>query len=330
MVQLTDGRSRKLTALERFDPSRHLPKGARIYRRDQLSSQGVSTTGRSEPYNFEGRVFKCAKGAQWRVSRAGLDRLAELGRLEALEGQSSLMWKRFEEEVPGRRINNVWAAQMAAQRKVYVVQTALKPIQRALLMTSDPGDLIFDPTCGSGTTAFVAEQWGRRWISCDTSRVAIAIARQRLATASYRFYLLARPEEGVASGFSYKSVPKVSAAILAYDKPAPKTVLYDQPLIDTKKARVTGPFTVEAVPAPTVRPIDNAVNEVPVEVADTSVARSGDTQRHVEWRDELLKSGIRGKGGQKLTFARFETLPGTRWLHADGDLRPPPLNIKFT
>ena len=180
MVELSDGLRRKPTPEERFDPDRYLPKDARIYQRMPLSSRGLSTTGRSDPYEWNGRVFHCPVGQQWRVSKEGMDRLAELGRLEALEGQTSLRWKKYEDEVPGRQLHNIWAASMSADDKRYVVQTAIKVIQRAILMTTDPGDLVFDPTCGSGTTAHVAEQWGRRWITCDTSRVAIAIARQRL------------------------------------------------------------------------------------------------------------------------------------------------------
>ena len=196
MVELPDGQCRKPTPEECFDPDRYLPKDARIYRRMPLDSQGVSATGRSEPYEYDGRVFRCSRDGHWRVSKEGMDRLAELGRLEALEGQASLMWKRYEAEVPGRRINNIWAAPMSPTDKRYVVETAAKGIQRCILMTSDPGDLVFDPTCGSGTTANVAEQWGRRWITCDTSRVAIAIARQRLMTANYDYYELAHPERG--------------------------------------------------------------------------------------------------------------------------------------
>ena len=160
MVELPDGQPRKLTPEERFDPDRYLPKGARIYQRMPLSSRGLSTTGRSGPYEWKGRVFHSPAGQQWRVSSEGMDRLAESGRLEALEGQTSLRWKKYEDEVPGRQIHNIWAASMSPDDKRYVVQTATKTIQRCLLMTTDPGDLVFDPTCGSGTTAFVAEQWG--------------------------------------------------------------------------------------------------------------------------------------------------------------------------
>ena len=320
MVELSDGQPRKLTPEERFDPDRHLPKGARIYRRMPLNSQGVSTTGRSEPYEWNGRTFHCADTQQWRVSRAGLDRLAQLGRLEALGGQASLQWKRYEDEVPGRRIHNIWAAQMSPNNKRYVVQTATSAIQRCILMTTDPGDLVFDSTCGSGTTAWVAEQWGRRWIVCDTSRVAVTIAKQRLMTASFDYYELAHPQESVGAGFRYNSVATVSAKTLGYDEPPREVALYDQPVVDRTKARVTGPFTVEAVPAPVVEPLDEIV-EAEGQPADNSVARTGETRRQGDWRDELLKTGIRGKAGQRVSFAWLEPLPATRWLHARGETR---------
>ena len=321
MVELADGQRRKPTREERFDPDEYLPKGARIYARMPLDSQGVSATGRSEPYEYDGRVFHCSQTGHWRISKEGMDRLAELSRLEALEGQTSLRWKKYENEVPGRPINNIWPAPMSPTGKRYVVETATKVIQRCILMTTDPGDLVFDPTCGSGTTAYVAEQWGRRWITCDTSRVATALAKQRLMTANFDYHDLARPDDGVGGGFRYRSVPKVSAKTLAYDEPPAKVVLYDQPEPDRSKARVTGPFTVEAVPAPTVLPLDE-VAERDALPADDSVARSGPTIRQGDWRDELLKTGIRGKGGQRIGFVRLEPLPGQRHLHAEGETRP--------
>ena len=325
MVELPDGQRRKPTTEECFAPDTYLPDGARIYARMPLDSQGVSTTGRSEPYEWNGRVFHCGKDRHWAISSKGRDRLAELDRLEALEGQDSLRWKRYADEVPGRPINNIWAAPMSPTDKRYVVETATKAIQRCILMTTDPGDLVFDPTCGAGTTAYVAEQWGRRWITCDTSRVAIAIARQRLMTVNYDYYELAHPQEGVGAGFRYRSVATVSARTLAYDEPPNETMLYDQPHSDRRKARVTGPFTVEAVPAPVVTTVDEIMDAPPapdVSTADLSIARSGETLRQSDWRDELLKTGIRGKAGQRISFARLEPLPGTRWLHAEGETRP--------
>jgi very-short-patch-repair endonuclease/DNA modification methylase len=198
--------------------------------------------------------------------------------------------------------------------------------------------------CGSGTTAYVAEQWGRRWVTCDTSRVALTLVRQRLMTAVYDYYELAHPEEGVGSGFKYKTVPHVTLRSIANNpeiregmsrqqidaaiaRHAPQETLYDQPYVDRGITRVSGPFTVEAVPAPAVRSVEDIIETSEVsktsEVwADTSVARSGETLRQAEWRDELLKTGIRGKAGQRIRFARLEPLPGCRWLHADGETQP--------
>lgn len=323
MIELPDGQCRKPTPEECFDPDRHLPKDARIYRRMPLDSQGVSMTGRSEPYEWNGRVFRCGNDRHWAISKEGMDRLSELNRLEAQEGQTSLMWKKYEDEVPGRRINNIWAATMSPSDKRYVVETATKAIQRCILMTTDPGDLVLDPTGGSGTTAYVAEQWGRRWIACDTSRVAITIARQRLMTANFDYYELANPDEGVGTGFRYHSIATVSARTLGYDEHPSEVMLYDRPRTERGKARVTGPFTIEAVPAPAVKSIDEITTQDATPLpADESIGRSGETQRQGDWRDELMKTGIRGKAGQRISFARLEPLPGTRWLHVEGETRP--------
>jgi adenine-specific DNA-methyltransferase len=190
-------------------------------------------------------------------------------------------------------------------------------------MTTDPGDLVMDVTCGSGTTAFVAEQWGRRWVTCDTSRVALTLAKQRLMTAVFDYYELAHPDEGVGSGFKYKTVPHITLKSIANNEPPAQETLYDQPYIDNTKTRVTGPFTAEAVPAPMVKSIDEiGEGEKPVERADESIARNGETLRQSEWRDELMRAGIRGKNGQMILFSRVEPMPGTRWLHADAETKP--------
>ncbi len=332
MVECPDGRTRRLTPEERFDPDGHLPEEARLFKGEQLMSQGYSTTGRSESYEWQGRVYPCPETLHWRVSPAGMDRLADKKRLFTT-GTTTLQWKWYEDEVPGRRINNLWHRQMSAYGKRYVVQTAPSVIQRCLLMTSDPGDLVLDPTCGSGTTAYVAEQWGRRWITCDTSRVALAIARQRLMTATFKYYELAHPNEGVDSGFKYRSVSKVSAAILAYDEPERRTTLYDQPEVDRGKHRVTGPFTVEAVPSPRVidparagefeepehpgaqHPPPAGEDSAP---ADSSVARQGESSRQTRWTDELRQAGIRAKHGQRIRFTRLEPL-ASQHVHAVGE-----------
>ena len=335
---------------------------------------------------------------------------------------STMRFARYFNDFPFMPINNVWDDTRQsgfADAKVYVVQTSSKAIERCILMTTDPGDLVLDPTCGSGTTAYVAEKWGRRWITCDTSRVAITLAKQRLMTASFDYFALRYPNEGLRGGFIYKTVPHVTlksiannaeidaiyermhpaiaaaladlnAALHAHAPPAPFPVtegarkgqklalgqpgqdllewevpfdlppdwpaalqaplaafhtarqkmqaemdrsiaahadsetLFDQPERDKGKLRVCGPFTVEAVPFPTVLSLDElpalAGQGLEADLADNSLARSGHTSRQHTWRDELLKTGIRGKGGQMLRFAELEVLPGTASLHASGHL----------
>ena len=244
----------------------------------------------------------------------------------------------FADDYPVIQITNQWTDTQGAIGKTFAVQTAHKVIQRCLLMTTDPGDLVFDPTCGSGTTANVAEQWGRRWITCDTSRVSFTLAKQRLMTAIFDYYELAHPNEGVGSGFNYKIVPHITLGSIANNpdikkgmtqteidaaiaRHAPQETLYDQPLVDRGRRRVTGPFSVEAVPAPSVKPIHDVYDAEPL-LADDTVARSGETLRQSDWRDELLRTGIRGKAGQFIRFARLEPLPGYRHLHADGESLP--------
>jgi adenine-specific DNA-methyltransferase len=380
-------------------------------------------------YQFHDSSFECGQARHWKTKNpSGLNRLAMSGRLIGLASQ--LNYIRFLEDFPLSPLTNVWndtgsAGYSNQDPKRYVVQTDTSVIERCLLMCTDPGDLVLDPTCGGGTTAYVAEKWGRRWITCDTSRVAITLAKQRLMTASYDYYALRYPHEGLKGGFIYKTVPHVTlksiannpeidsiyerlhpgidAALaelnagLAVEPPAnPFTVsdgarkgqklalgkkgvallewevpfdypadwnpeaqplfaafhsarqkmqaemdrsiaaqadnetLYDQPEKTKNKLRITGPFTVEAVPFPTVLSLQEHATHVPQgpeanlasnsALADMSVARSGNTSRQHTWRDELLKAGIRGKGGQMLKFAELEVLPGTTCLHASGHL----------
>jgi len=317
-VRLSDGTHRKMTDEERGDWSK-LPEGARVYRRDNLTS--TSSAGESsEPYEFEGRQYSPGKGG-WKTSKDGLKRLAQAQRLEAYG--TTLSYRRFVDDFPYYRLTNLWSDTVTggfAEQRYYVVQTTSKVIARCMLMATDPGDLVVDITCGSGTTAVVAEEWGRRWITCDTSRVAATLAKQRLMTATFDYFQLARPDEGVGSGFVYKTIPHVTLKSIAKNEQAPQETLYDQPLVDRAKVRVTGPFTVEAVPAPVVKPLD-AIQPDVTQPADVSVARSGETKRQDEWRSELLKTGIRGKGGQRIAFVRVEPLPGTRWLHAEAETK---------
>ncbi|MDT7920758.1 MAG: site-specific DNA-methyltransferase [Meiothermus sp.] len=212
-VQLPDGVRRRLTSSE-FESPTGLPEGVRVFKADNLTSQEAGTTTFSYP--FEGRVFHCGQNRHWTTEYDGLERLRYAERLFATG--NTLSYVRFLDEVPTRPLTNIWTDTSIAgygDPKVYAVQTNTKVVERCILMTTDPGDLVFDPTCGSGTTAWCAEKWGRRWITCDTSRVALAIARQRLMTAKFDYYELREPGRGPAGGFNYETVPHVTLESIA-------------------------------------------------------------------------------------------------------------------
>ena len=200
-ARLADGTERALTRDELLDPSR-LPEDALVYRVDNLTSQSV---GRAKgegaaswfPVAFRGRTFRPSDRVRWKTNEIGMARLKAANRLSATD--SGLYYIRYFDDFRALSDDNVWGdtgiAGFASEKR-YVVETSAKVVQRCLLMATDPGDLVLDPTCGSGTTAYVAEQWGRRWIALDTSRVALALARARIMGARYPYYLLADSAEG--------------------------------------------------------------------------------------------------------------------------------------
>jgi adenine-specific DNA-methyltransferase len=356
-VQLPDGTRRYLTTEERSNPKR-IPTGARIYSLDNFTSQSV---GREKgegaacwfPIELGGKEYRPSMQSRWKTNEDGVKKLLLAGRLEATAER--IGYVRFLEDFPVFPINNLWADVGASfmADKVYVVQTVPRVVQRCILLTTDPSDIVMDPTCGSGTTAYVAEQWGRRWITCDTSRVALTVTKQRLMSSVFDYYELAHPEEGIGSGFRYRTVPHIMLRSITNNpeiregmsedqveslirKYADKEALHDQPYVDRERARVSGPFTYEAVPAPTVRSLDDIdlgtataktqesladLRDAAMPLLDASVSRKGATLRHSEWRDELLKTGLRGKSGNQINFSRVEPLAGTRWLHADAETK---------
>ena len=328
------GELRRLTPEEKKDFSR-IPTDCKIF---GTVSQWAPSFSEANvyPFEFEGKKYVPPPGQCWITSKEKMGILARINRLY-VEGDFP-RYVIYHDDFPYRKLTHPWHDTAPAQQKKFVVETNEGVVARCVLMTTSPGDLVLDPTCGSGTTAYVAEQWGRRWISCDTSRVAITLAKQRLMTASFDYYDLAHPGEGVGSGFKYKTVPHVSLRSIANNPDiqegmtraqidaaiahhAPQETLYDQPLVDSTKKRVTGPFTTEAVPAPAVRSVDDLLEDGP-QPTDASIARGGETLRQSDWRDELLKTGIRGKAGQRIRFARLEPLPGARYLHANGETLP--------
>ena len=336
---------------------------------DNLTSQsGGASTQFSYPYH--GGEYSPGTGG-WKTNIVGMQRLDKAGRLHVRS--TSLNYRRFLKDFPVLPLSNMWDDTAIAgwsEDKKYVVQTARRVIERCLLMTTDPGDLVLDPTCGSGTSAFVAEKWGRRWITTDTSRVAVTLAKQRLMTASYDYFELKYPHEGLKSGFIYKTVPHVTLKSIAnnpeideiYARMHPaieaalaavNTTLSDSPSCPRRRAstafdgsldsRLRGhddqgsgalmewqvPFDFpDDWPEVARKPFDafHAARQAMQKQmdasiaahADVAVARSGATWRQSQWRDELLKTGIRGKGGQKIQLLDLAPLPGAKYIHATG------------
>ena len=315
-VELSDGSLKPISEFM-VDGQLQLPKGAKVFATDSIVSKGGDDPDITFEWGGRKITLSCKPNRHWKPGEDGIKRLWQVGRL--LRQSGLRIYKRYFEDFPYREISHVWSDTRGEDDPDYVVQTSTKVLERCLVMTTDPGDLVTDITCGSGTTAYVAEQWGRRWITCDTSRVAVTLAKQRLMTALFNYYELGHPTEGVGSGFKYETVPHITLGSIANNEPAVPEVMYDQPFVDNSRARVSGPFTVEAVPAPVVKPLFEVKAE---QRPYGSIARSGETLRQAEWRDELLRTGIRGKRGQYILFSRVEPLPGTRWLHADAETKP--------
>ena len=209
--------------------------GARRFQASNLTSQGKTGSG-SSPFGFRGQTFNIGSNKHWKTHTDGIIRLGKADRL--FPAGRTLTFKRFADDYPVAPYNNMWTDTIQstfASQKMYIVQTNVKVIERCILMTTDPGDLVLDPTCGSGTTAYAAEQWGRRWITIDTSRVALALARARIMGARYPYYLLADSPAGqrkeaeiqrreitetptycnVRQGFVYERVPHITLRDIA-------------------------------------------------------------------------------------------------------------------
>ena len=327
MLQTQDEPARPLTATERNQPNQAFPEGAVLYRRMNLTSAGSSTTGRTRTVEYDGQTYFCGTGKHWRVSvhdgdapvctppanngarteasppcpdpePCGLCWLGWSNRID--DSGRTLQWKWYESEVPGRRVDNVWhrMSLVAGRTRRYVVQTSASIIERCMLMTTDPGDLVLDPTCGSGVTADVAEEWGRRWVTIDVSRVAIAVARQKLATSVYTWHRTTDGGADPAADFVCKQMPKVSAGRLAdpntdWDHPDNVIKLVDQTEAEPKRVRLASPFTVESHSPYSYLPFDAA----PVG-ADSTAGRA----------DASLLLGIAsGEGEQSIIDALYRS-----------------------
>jgi adenine-specific DNA-methyltransferase len=349
-VELPDGTRRSLTTDEKLDLST-LPSGARLFRHGDLTSQSM---GREKgegaaswfPVELDGKTYLPGMQARWKTSESGMENLLLAGRVAP--GKNMPSYVRFLDDFPAYPYTEVWTDIGGARDKVYVVETAPTIVQRCMLMSTDPGDLVLDPTCGSGTTAFVAEHWGRRWITVDTSRVALALARQRIMAARFPWFLLADSIEGhrkeqsltasalplrefgndIRQGFVYERVPHIMLKSIANNpdikqgmsraeidaairRHADFELLYDKPFEDTRKVRVSGRFTVESLSPH--RSLAFAGGDLGGEsFGETAAARSADSPNFEQSiLDNLAKAGIQnGRRSERIHFAAFESYAG--------------------
>jgi len=339
-IETEDG-FRRLTRAE-IESGQHLDS---VFKRSDLRSSGY-TPSCTFPIEFQGRTFTAGGGKSWRTNEPGIERLKAAQRLFVLG--SGLYYKLRFSDFGFKSLENCWTDTAAgfSEGKVYVVQTNPKIIERCLLMTTDPGDLVLDPTCGSGTTAFVAEQWGRRWITVDTSRVAMALARQRIMAASFPYYLLAdsemgrrkeqdltgavisgpTPEGDIRQGFVYERARHITLKSIATNpdirsgmnrdqidaaikRHADFEFLYDRPYVDSRRARVAGPFTVESLSPH--RSLAFAPSSEPISVREAAIDASA-----VSFEETVLanlgKAGIQnGRRNERLEFEAVEAYGGS-------------------
>jgi adenine-specific DNA-methyltransferase len=355
-VEKSDGALRKLGESESPEP------GDRLVQHRQVTSPGA-TSGGSYALRIGDREFYPPAGRHWSMPEESMKVLLRLGRLFVIG--NSVRAKEYLDDFPVSPLGNVWADTSRSgfgEPLRYVVETSTKVLERCLLMTTDPGDLVLDPTCGSGTTAYVGEQWGRRWITIDTSRVALTLARTRLMAAKFPYYLLADSPEGaqkemeitgqmvgaglvpaqgrppgaplqdIKKGFVYKRVPHVTLKSIANNpdikegmtreqidpaiaRHASTELLYDQPYEDSKRIRVTGPFTVESLSPYRLLSTDE---ERPASEAEAR-RESSDGQFATMIIDNLKKAGVQNTfKNERLKFDRLESFAGT-WIHASGE-----------
>ena len=345
---LPDGTSRPLLPEEVADEE-SVPEGSRRFRHDNLTSSRPAQGSDIQEFEFEGSIYSPGSGT-FKTDGDGLRRLAEARRIE--KTGRSISYVRFLDDFPAQQVTNLWddisgAEQSRSVGKMYVVQTSTRLVERCILMSTDPGDLVLDPTCGSGTTAYVAEQWGRRWITVDTSRVALALARTRLMSAQFPYYLLADSSEGrakegeigwsesasqvsggdIRKGFAYQRVSHITLKSIAnnpdilpdmsrseidaaVERHSDSELLYDLPFVDRRKIRVAGRFTVESLSPHRMLDVDDS--------RDRSQGAE-DLQFETMILDNLRKAGVQNTyKDERLNFDRLEPLSG-EWLQAEGE-----------
>ncbi len=355
-IESASGARRGATAEEK---SGAVGPGSKLYALDNLVSQ-TTRTGQTTvfPVAIDGKEF-LPSGGGWKTNREGMARLLLANRIDATDKRAGYV--RYLEDFPAIRLTNVWLDTVSSfmSDKLYVVQTNTKVVERCMLMCTDPGDLVLDPTCGSGTAAYVAEQWGRRWITIDTSRVALALARQRIMGAKYPWYLLADSADGHAKeqsltaqklpqeqfgrdirhGFVYERVQHITLKSIANNpdikegmnreqidtaikRHADFELLYDKPYEDKKKVRVAGPFTVESLNPH--RSLAFAVDDERLSqesLSETEATKDPDSPTFEQSiLDNLSRAGIQnGRRNERIAFATALESYAGEYIQAIGE-----------
>ena len=306
-IELPTGERRRMTKDE-INNYKLLPLNSRVFTLQPMRPAQYRINCDFE-VSFKGKKYNPPKGTSWSTTPEGMKKLIEKNRVETNE--STLFYVLYFDDYPITKRTSLWADSGPAMNKSYVVQTSTQVVQRCMLMTSDPGDLIIDPTCGSGTTAFVAETFGRRWITIDTSRIALNIAKQRLMTAVFPYYILYDDKNGdIRQGFKYQTAPHITLGSIANSEPSQVETLYDKPEEDKKKLRVSGPFTVETLQ--NFEPINPEDLDDEVRVNEEEGAFEEVIKQH------LLSAGIKNGRKEEMVVFRSVELLSHSYLHAEG------------
>ena len=298
-IELEDGSRRKLTKKEKvgLEP---MPKG-KLFKPIDLFKSGP---GSKYEIEVEGKVYDSGK-KWWGQTKEDIQKLVNLKRV--VPYGNSLTFIRYLEDFPYKQLDHLWDGLSGARDKVYVVQTNEEVIKRCILMTSNAGEIVLDPTCGGGTTAVAAERLGRKWITCDTSRVALNLARKRIMTEVYDYYKLQNPDEGLSGGLMYKEVERLTPSLIAKGHSGKKETIYLEPQKDSSIKRVSGPFTVEAVPSVRVKNISD----------NSSDCLEQDIENYI---NEISSTGIQTLQGKKINFINIEKTKGFQHIHAIGQI----------
>lgn len=324
-VLLPDGTYRGVTAAEARGEV-PLPADVKLYNPGDLQSQGAASE--PQPFEFEGKTYLPGGNSHWKANYPeGMNRLAKAGRIHI--AKNSIRYRRYADDFPFQQLGNIWTDTITGNftdDKVYVVQTGVKVVERCIHMTTEPGDLVLDITCGSGTTAYTAEQWGRRWITVDTSRVPIALARQRLLTSTFPWYRLKNPAQGPLGGFIYERkrnnngeevgglVPRITLKSIANDEDPKLETIIDRAVVNDKITRVCGPFTVES----TIQAAMNMEEDSPSPQPTTSSPRA-----YLDRMIEVLRQSktLNLPGNISVELETVSPLADREYLHAEGVAR---------